>query len=122
GGFLVTIFRMDSLWSALRVADSAKGYRVEVSEGSRRIYESEAASAADASLIQTASVLLPGVLWTVRAQPPRELLRPLILAIMLAGAIVAMLLPFSTALAQAARLRAREAEAARARLESEIRE
>ena len=124
GGFLVTALRMQGLWNALRMGDSAKGFRVSVSEDSSRLYQSVAAASAAESLAETAAVHLPGVVWTVRAAPPREasIFSPLILPIVLGGATFCILLPLSIALAQAARARARESEAVKTYLETQVQE
>jgi PAS domain S-box-containing protein len=124
GGFLLTILRMDGLWTALRVNDSAKGYRIEVFEGSRRLYASPGSSGADETLARVASIALPGATWTVRATPPPAgyFGNPLVLAIGLAGALVSVLLPLSIAFAHSARLRAKESEAVKEQLEAEVNE
>lgn len=125
-GFLVGAFHMHDIWKSVLASAGVKGYRIVVLEGERPVYESAPGSAQYHEPVGRAFARLPGLVWTIRAQPPAEYSVPdgysLVLAILFGGSTVSVLLTLSMVLAQAARHRAGESELVKRQLESEIRE
>lgn len=125
-GFLVAAFQMQGLWKSFLVGPSARGYRIEALEGERRVFESRPPDARNREPVGQAIARLPGIVWTIRAQPPPDnsILggHSMAFGILFGGLIVSLLLTLSIAFAQAASRRARESELVKGQLESEIRE
>ncbi len=122
GGFIVGVFRLDTLLDSVWRDQLAAGYSVSVSDNGREIYGRRSASLpADVSPLEV--TLDPeGLNLRLRTWPSRALLasRSALPSVALLGGLSSScLLALTILLAQAAQRRAREAEAARRALEAE---
>ncbi len=127
GGFILGVFRAQTLLGALLGDEITPGYSIAVYDGEEEIYRrSDDGRQHQIGWGQETRITLPGVLWRVRVWPTPRLLATAQSsapeATLVIGLVMASLLALTTFLAQRARLRRNEVEAVNRELQERITE
>jgi PAS domain S-box-containing protein len=124
-GFVIGVFQTEQLFNTLIGDEIERGYSIAVHNGDYAVYSShEGDREYYTELREEADIALPGTTWSIQVWPSQKLIAqtesPFPGVVLIAGLAVALLLGLAMYLAQTARSRTKQAEAANLELAREI--